>query len=127
LAEMRTLLMELRPAALVEARLPDLVRHLAEAVTGRARIPVEMHLDGERRLPPEVQVALYRITQEALNNVAHHSAAEHARVTLLCSDAGVTLRVEDDGRGFDVDRVPPERLGLGIMRERAQAIGARIR
>ncbi|WP_144440476.1 sensor histidine kinase [Limnochorda pilosa] len=127
LAEMRTLLLELRPAALVEAKLPDLLRHLAEAVTGRARIPVDLRVEGERRLAPDVQVALYRIAQEALNNVAHHAAAGRAEVDLRCSPGGVALRVRDDGRGFDPASVAPQHLGLGIMRERAQAIGARIR
>jgi len=126
LAEMRTLLLELRPAALREAALGDLMRQLGEAVTGRARLPVALIVDGQRPLPPDVQIALYRIAQEALNNVAKHSGAGEAAVELRFRPEQVELRVRDDGRGFDQASVPPDHLGLGIMRERAAAIGASL-
>ena len=85
LAEMRTLLLELRPAALAEANLPDLLKQLGEAVVGRARIPVEVETEeGCIVLPADVRVAFYRIAQEALNNVAKHSGASKARVSLTC-------------------------------------------
>ena len=126
LAEMRTLLLELRPGALVEASLGDLLRQLAEAISGRTRVPVALTVEGERSLPPEVKVALYRIAQEALNNVAKHAGASRATVSLRLQPEQVELRVNDDGRGFDPDRVSPESLGLGIVRERAQAIGATV-
>jgi signal transduction histidine kinase len=130
LAEMRMLLLELRPASLAEASLPDLLRQLAEAVTGRARIPVEVELEACSGLASEVSVGLYRIAQEALNNVAKHSGATSARIRLLCEDPAdgreVRLVVEDNGAGFDRDATPAGRLGLGIMVERAEAIGARL-
>jgi nitrate/nitrite-specific signal transduction histidine kinase len=130
LAEMRTLLLELRPAALAEANLPDLLQQLGEAVAGRSRIPVDVHVDGAVDVPAEVGVALYRVAQEALNNVAKHSEAEHASVLLRdCGDdeperGALELVVADDGRGFDLEAVRPGSLGLGIMAERAEAIGA---
>ena len=126
LAEMRTLLLELRPAALMEVALGDLLRQLAEAVTGRARIPVSVDTEGECQLAPEVQIALYRIAQEALNNVAKHSAASSASVSLRCQPGRVELRVSDDGRGLDLATVPSGHLGLGIMNERADSIGATL-
>ena len=126
LAEMRTLLLELRPSALVDAALSDLLRQLAESITGRARVPVTVEVEGECTLPPEAKVALYRIAQEALNNVAKHAGASQATVSLQRQPGQVTLRISDDGRGFDPESVPPESLGLGIMRERAEAIGAAL-
>lgn len=126
LAEMRTLLLELRPTALTEAALGDLLKQLAEAVTGRARLPVALTVECQRTLPPEVQLALYRIAQEALNNVVKHSGASRVEISLRCLGDTVELAVSDDGRGFDVAAVPPDHLGLGIMRERAETIGASL-
>ncbi|HSR35326.1 MAG TPA: GAF domain-containing protein, partial [Anaerolineae bacterium] len=80
LAEMRALLLELRPAALSEAHLEDLLRQLGEATTGRTGAPVHIELDGQGSLPPDVHVALYRIAQEALNNVVKHARASSVDV-----------------------------------------------
>ena len=127
LAEMRTLLLELRPSVLTEAGLASLLRQLAEATIGRARLPVSLAVDEQIQLPPEVQVALYRIAQEALNNVAKHSGARKATVS-LCQKAGrVELSIGDDGQGFDASQSRLHSLGLGIMRERAEAIGAALK
>ncbi len=146
LAEMRTLLLELRPAALVEANLSSLLHQLAEAVTGRTGVPVAVTVDGHCELPADVHVALEGKAQEALNNVVKHAHAGRVAVGLRCTpvaldpppcrDEGtdrtrsvgmrVELRVTDDGCGFDQGCVSPDRLGLRIIRERAQAIGATL-
>jgi signal transduction histidine kinase len=126
LAEMRTLLFELRPAALVDVELPDLLKQLAESVTGRARVPVSTHFEGQCRIPPDAKIALYRIAQEALNNIAKHSGADSGMVTLVSQPGRVELRVRDNGTGFDRSRVSGKSLGLGIMEERARAIGASL-
>jgi PAS domain S-box-containing protein len=126
LAEMRTLLLELRPSALAEASLPDLLHQLAEAATGRARLPVTLHVSGEGEIPVEVKVAFYRIAQEALNNVTKHSLATSATIELIQLPEVIQLSVQDNGRGFDVDGSPAGRLGLNIMRERAEAIEATL-
>lgn len=126
LAEMRTLLVELRPAALVEAELGHLLGQLGESITGRSRVPVTVTVHCEYSPPPEVKVALYRIAQESLNNVAKYSAATEAEVVLTCNKKRITLSVSDNGQGFNVKAVHPDSLGLGIMRERARQIGARL-
>jgi two-component system nitrate/nitrite sensor histidine kinase NarX len=126
LAEMRTLLLELRPSTLEEANLGDLLRQLAESITGRARVPVTLEVEGDCGLDVEVKVAVYRIAQEALNNVAKHASASKANVRLLCAPGKVELYVCDDGLGFDPSSLPLNSLGLGIMRERAEAIGATV-
>jgi signal transduction histidine kinase len=121
---MRTLLLELRPSAFVEANLEDLLRQLAESITGWARVPVAVEVEGQCILPVDVKLALYRIAQEGLNNVAKHAGASQAEVSLNCQRDRVELLVRDDGRGFDRQDVSPEHLGLGIMQERAEAVGA---
>lgn len=127
LAEMRTLLMELRPVALQEAPLGDLLRQLSEAFAGRMRAPIHLALDGAACNPPvDVKVALYRIAQEALNNVAKHAAATQVWLSLHCTPERVILSVRDDGAGFDPVQATPNNLGLRIMRERSQAIGATL-
>jgi signal transduction histidine kinase len=126
LAEMRTLLLELRPSALAEAELPYLVRQLGESISGRSRIPVNVSIEGECSLPAEIKIALYRIAQEALNNVSKHSGAKQAVVTLECSDSQVELSVIDNGKGFDVAGASGKSLGMGIIHERAREIGAEL-
>jgi nitrate/nitrite-specific signal transduction histidine kinase len=126
MAEMRTLLLELRPAALVGMQLGDLLRQLAEVTTGRARVPVTVTVEGQQSLSPDIQVALYRIAQEALNNVAKHAGASQATVSLDCQPGGGKLCISDDGQGFDLEAIPRESLGLGIMRERAEAVDATL-
>jgi signal transduction histidine kinase/streptogramin lyase len=135
LAEMRALLMELRPAALAEASMTDLLRQLGEAASGREGIPVRVTVDEGctkqlSKVPAEVRITLYRIAQEALNNVVKHAQASQVDVGLDCTSSPervrAELRVRDDGLGFDPATVSQDRLGLGIMQERAEAIGAWI-
>jgi PAS domain S-box-containing protein len=126
LAEMRTLLLELRPATLTQARLSELIRQLCEAFIGRSRLPITLNIDGERNLPPEVQVAYYRIAQESLNNVFKYARATQVNVSLFLSPSGVRFEVRDNGIGFDTTTTKPTSLGLRIMRERAEAIGAQF-
>jgi PAS domain S-box-containing protein len=127
LAEMRTLLLELRPAALKDAELGDLLRQLSESINGRARIPVKVEMQGHANsMPPEVKIVLYRIAQEALNNVAKHSGATQANVGLNYLPGGVQLVIRDNGKGFDMADVQAQSLGMGIMRERAREINARL-
>jgi signal transduction histidine kinase len=126
LAEMRTLLLELRPSAVTQARLEDLVRQLIEAIVGRARLPVQYHVDGQRPLPDDVKVAIYRIAQESLNNIVKYAKARQVTVDLRQQPMGVRLTVGDDGVGFDPSAVGAGHFGQKIMRERAEAIGARL-
>ena len=81
----------------------------------------------ERRLPRQVEQELWRIFQEALTNVERHADASSVHVIWDCSDAHARLVVRDDGAGMDLSRPAPERYGLVGIRERADAIGARVR
>jgi signal transduction histidine kinase len=90
-------------------------------------MPVTTTVVGDYPLPAEVQIALYRIAQESLNNIIKHARASQARVSLHCTDEQVTLDIGDDGLGFDPDAAQAHHLGLEIMYERAQAIGAMLK
>jgi signal transduction histidine kinase len=126
-AEMRTLLFELRPAVFREAKLGDLLKHLTQGISIQSQIPITLTVEGERLLSPEVQIALYRITQEALNNVAKHADPNQASVTLIYHPGRVELLIYDDGCGFDAAGVSSEHFGLSIMHERAASIDATLR
>jgi signal transduction histidine kinase len=126
LAEMRALLLELRPAALLEKNLGELLVQLADATAARTRIPVTAEVACDRPLSEDVQIGLYRVAQEALNNVIKHAQAGRATIG-LSGDAGkVILRISDDGRGFAPGASEPGRLGLEIMRERVHTMGASL-
>ncbi len=119
LAEMRTLLLELRPNALLEARLGDLLRQLAETVKGRARLHVTFEADVHDPLPPDVHIGFFRIAQEALNNVIKHARAKHLTMLLKEHDHTITMEITDDGRGFDTSLLVSQHFGTKIMAERA--------
>ncbi len=132
LAEMRELLAELRPSVLTDSSLGDLLRQLANAFTGRSNIPVHVNIAGEQVLPAEIQVALYRICQEALNNISKHAEASQVEIDLQYNtgtEANVASLVEliihDNGHGFDPGGPSaPGHFGLGMMHERAVAVDA---
>lgn len=127
LAEMRSLLFALRPAALEKADLETLLHQLGDALTGRTRIPVEVNFKAGQKPQPNVKIALYRIAQEALNNVAKHSEAKQARVDLQSRDDQVILQIIDNGIGFNPDRSRSSgKMGLQIMQERAEKVGASL-
>ena len=123
-AEMRTLLFELRPAALEAADLGVLLQQLGDVLTGHTRTPVTVMVDGEAELPIDLKIAVYRIVQEAFNNIAKHAGATKVEVTLHLSADAASIQVHDDGRGFDPTQVPGERMGVRIMAERAAGINA---
>lgn len=127
LAEMRTLLNELRPSALVQTDLDELLRQLTDAVIARARLTVDITIEGQfDDLPEDAKIALYRISQEALNNVVKHARTTEAAVELKGSSDEVSLCISDDGRGFDPTMIASDTLGLNIMSERAESIGAEL-
>jgi PAS domain S-box-containing protein len=127
LAEMRTLLLELRPLALTETPIDSLLRQLVEASMSHVATTMDFIVEGTpRTLNSDVKVALYRLTQEALNNVVRHSQARHAEVRLQWTPERVTVRISDDGKGFDQAAVPGGHLGIGFMRERAAAVRASV-
>lgn len=125
LAEMRTLLLELRPSAIMQSELAELMRQLAQAFRSHLERPVELELDCAGKLPMEVHLTFYRLARAALGNVAKHASSAQARIVLRQRADEVTMVISDDGGGFNPARAAQRpHMGLAIMRERATAIAA---
>ncbi len=127
LAEMRTLLLEMRPESLERADLKSLLTQLADAFIGRVRVPVSLDIQGDCELTHEVKLVFYRVAQEALNNIAKHAGAQHVELHLKCQPDQMSLMIKDNGLGFDHSSITPDHLGIAIMHERASSIGASLK
>jgi len=125
-AEMRTLLFDLRPEALTQTDLTTLLGHLIEASRPRSDAQITLQIEGEGALPPDVQVAFYRIVQEALNNSLKYSRAKIIQIYFVHVKKSACVEVRDNGVGFDLASAPPDHFGLRNMRERAAQINARF-
>jgi len=126
LAEMRTMLLEMRPESLERADIKSLLTQLADAFVGRVRVPLNLEINGDCELTHEVKLVFYRVAQEALNNIAKHSGARQVDLRLECQPGQLKLCIKDDGLGFEPDSLPPGHMGIAIMRERANSIGASL-
>jgi PAS domain S-box-containing protein len=123
----RQLVGELRPPELKDYGLLATLRTFSLAVGQRSGLAIEV--TGEEPSPRfdlSVDTSLYRIAQEALNNVVKHARAHHVAVRLMTHGPRIVLTIEDDGAGFEPDSVGPSHWGLDIMRERAEAAGAKL-
>ncbi|HVU15079.1 MAG TPA: GAF domain-containing protein [Phototrophicaceae bacterium] len=125
LAEMRTLLLELRPEYLANMDLEAQIRQLLDALRARKRMNIQFTAQTEGLVPSAVRIAFYRIAQEALNNVVKHAHASEVRVTLEARQNHLRLVVQDNGLGFS-QKGTPTGLGLNFMTERADEVGAQI-
>ncbi len=129
--EVRRVIHDLRPIYLEDLGLAPAIEMLTQSLPQADRLAATCTIEGEtRRLAPEHELAVYRIVQEALNNVVKHAQAQHVQVHLRFSDA-LAVSIHDDGVGFAMpDRVDAltERGHFGLigMRERAELIGARL-
>jgi signal transduction histidine kinase len=129
LAEMRALIQELHPHPDTDKGLVPALRQLAAKRLANDGVSVDLQLKGERRLPEHIEAELFRIAQEALNNIVKHAKADHAVITLDLEDANrIFLGIEDAGVGFDPAQAKklPGHLGLTSMEERVQALGGTL-
>jgi len=123
---------DLRPSLLDHLGLLPTLRWYVDRYSQRAEVEVEMEImDLEQRLPPKMETAIYRVIQESLTNVARHTQANKVLLRLEQRPAAVTVRIEDDGRGFDVEdlqttKAPLQGLGLAGMTERISLLGGRL-
>ncbi|MFL6622893.1 MAG: ATP-binding protein [Sulfurifustis sp.] len=125
--DLRNLSHELRPTVLDDLGLAAALEFLAERVAKRTGLVVTVDAAVGERLPAAVEIALYRIVQEALNNTVKHAHARAVRIELRRLPAHVTCHVSDDGRGFDAQGAPAAQgLGLLGIRERLNALGGSL-
>jgi signal transduction histidine kinase len=126
LAEMRMLMFELRPDALEGTRLFELVQHATAALEARGEINVHTDIDASEP-PPAQRTHVYRVAQEAMSNVARHSAASEVFVSWKVSAPGQgLLTVQDNGHGFVTGEAHPGHFGLENMSERATQLGGTL-
>ncbi len=127
LAEMRLLLFELRPPPLEAQGLAAVLRTRLRAVEARAGLEAELQGEAAERLPPETERQLYRVAQEALNNVLKHAQASRVVVRLDVGPGRAVLEVADNGIGFEPGRAGGDGFGLPGMRERVERLGGTLR
>ena len=127
LGEMRLLLFELRPPLLQEYGLAAALRARLQAVEARAGLVTEFDCEHEVRLSPDSEQELYRLVQEALNNVLKHAHAGRVGVRLGLGNGVATLEVVDNGVGFEASLQGTEGFGLRGMRERVERLGGSLR
>jgi PAS domain S-box-containing protein len=126
LAEMRALIFELRPESLEVEGLTAALTKQAAAVQARHAIQVETQLCDEPQAPVEMKESLYRVAQEALQNVVKHAHASRIDLRLSQESETLTLEVRDNGEGFDTGASYPGHLGLNSMRERISQVGGEM-
>ena len=129
---LRRLTRALRPIYLEDLGLVAALEMLGRETTQSSKLPVRFQRNGtERRLVPEVELALYRMAQEALSNIVRHADASDASLSITFEAQSVTLEVTDNGQGFEVPKSPSEfapsgHFGLLGLHERAELIGAEL-
>lgn len=129
LQEMRSLILALRPASMTDPTLVEALGHLIERVRQPNGPEIRLHTQGNQKLPTDMEIGLFRITQEALRNALKHAKARNITITLMIAEDRVIVQVTDDGQGFDLGALPadPHAFGLVGMRERAELLGGYLK
>jgi signal transduction histidine kinase len=126
LQDVRRLAVELRPKALDDFGLVAAVERLTDGFRDQTGLTVQLEASIAERLPPEVELVLYRIVQESLTNVVKHARARHISIILARKPSSVIAVIEDDGRGFADDDREGGSLGLLGLRERLALVGGKL-
>lgn len=124
--EMRALLLHLRPAALKGKSLQNGIKDLLNELTDRIPLEVDWKIESFS-IDKGIEDQLFRIVQEAISNTLRHSEASSIHVMLIKRDNLILLRITDDGKGFDVEKIQTSSYGLKNMEERAQDLGGSIK
>lgn len=122
--QMRMILIELHPDTLTTTQLEVLVQQLCDVFSRQTGVTIEFKASPKIIVEEKVQIALYRIIQEALHNIDKHANAKHVKLTLQTSKKQLIMVIEDDGCGFDPQTIMEVQFGVRSMRERAQSVNA---
>jgi NarL family two-component system sensor histidine kinase LiaS len=123
--ELSALIRELRPVVLEGKDLSDALKDYVEMWQEQTGIHGDFKAIGKQQVPPIIEEVFFRITQEALHNVARHSLASRVTIHLICEEI-VTLFIQDNGCGFDINRHNHQGVGLSSMRERIHILKGQI-
>ena len=126
LQEIRLLIFELRPPVLEKIGLAGALQERISNVEGRSGINIDLDIDELGSVPPPVEMAIYRIALEALNNILKHAQAKNIRLKLKNRQKIPLMEIEDDGIGFDVDQQNQSGLGIQSMRERVLQLNGKL-
>jgi len=129
LSEIRKIIFDLRPMALDDLGMVPTIRGILDVLREQYGLFIEIAVTGkERRLEPHIEIGMFRVVQEALNNVVKHAQAASIRVRIEFAANGVTVIVEDDGKGFDVsdEGSPAGHFGIMGMQERVQLLEGKL-
>lgn len=139
LTSVRQVIFDMRPMALDDLGLVPTLNQLVGRMASRGILSIELSTEGKQyELPKHVEIAIFRIVQEALNNVAHHAGTDNARLRLLYAPSALSVLIEDNGRGFDTEKKDDSladdasaahvgHFGMVGMEERAKLIGAELK
>jgi signal transduction histidine kinase len=127
LTETRRALVDLRASELESYGLTGAIRNLVQSAAERGGFKADFHLDQQMdTLPEDLAHCLYRVTQEAAENILRHAGAEQVEVSLLSEGNSVILAIRDDGSGFDMNGLESRHLGVRGMRERVEMLGGEL-
>jgi signal transduction histidine kinase len=127
LTDMRRILLELKPDSFEEEDLEDLIGQIIKSARLRSNMDIKIKVIGEKAdLDARVKEALYRISQESINNSIKHSGASKLNIELKFLPENLNLKIEDNGNGFNTEKIDKNKYGLYIIKERAKTIGALI-
>jgi two-component system NarL family sensor kinase len=128
LDELRRSVMDLRAAPLEGRHLAEAMSELVGQYRRHHQLPIELDIIGANYpLPVRIEVGLYRIAQEALNNIVQHAQARIVHLLLVIQPESVQLIAEDDGCGFDPQQIPDQRFGLVGLNERVKLLGGKLK
>lgn len=122
--QMRMILIELQPDTLTNTGLEILLQQLCDVLSRQISVPIKFTTNTKLILEERVQIAIYRIAQEALHNINKHANATHVEVTLLAAENELALTIKDNGQGFEQDKITEVQFGVRGMKERANSINA---